>query len=116
VLDALVQRFLSEERYANDARYVDYCIRCVSHGEPRARPAILSSRHLVPSQAGFSSDPAALLARVNARGVGATSAALYVAWARQLEQSGRPQEAEAVFQSAARSRAQPADAVVGEYR
>lgn len=30
VFDALVQKFLNVERYANDIRYVNYCIRCVS--------------------------------------------------------------------------------------
>lgn len=30
VFDSLVQRFLNVERYANDIRYVKYCIKCVS--------------------------------------------------------------------------------------
>ena len=30
VFDSLVQRFLNVERYANDIRYVNYCIKCVS--------------------------------------------------------------------------------------
>lgn len=30
VLDRLVERFLDVERYANDIRYVNYCIKCVS--------------------------------------------------------------------------------------
>ena len=33
VFDALVQRFLTVERYANDIRYVNFCIRCVSPSE-----------------------------------------------------------------------------------
>lgn len=30
VFDSLVQRFLDVERYANDIRYVNYCIKSVS--------------------------------------------------------------------------------------
>lgn len=30
VLDRLVERFMEDERYHNDPRYVDHCIKCVS--------------------------------------------------------------------------------------
>lgn len=30
VFDSLVQKFLNVERYANDIRYVNHCIKCVS--------------------------------------------------------------------------------------
>lgn len=33
VFDSLVQRFLTVERYSDDIRYVNYCIKCVSLSE-----------------------------------------------------------------------------------
>ena len=30
VFDSLVEKFLDVERYANDIRYVNHCIKCVS--------------------------------------------------------------------------------------
>ncbi|XP_061602383.1 mitotic checkpoint serine/threonine-protein kinase BUB1 [Cololabis saira] len=94
VLDTLVQRFLSVERYANDVRFVNYCIRC----------------------AGFYSDPVALYGLVFGRGVGTRAAVLYVNWAQQFEQKGMMEQADAVYQKALENRAQPADAVLHEYR
>ncbi|KAM6915489.1 mitotic checkpoint serine/threonine-protein kinase BUB1 [Xenentodon cancila] len=94
VFDALVQRFLNVERYANDVRFVNYCIRCAS----------------------YYSDPVALYSLVFGRGVGTRTAALYVAWAQQFEQRGMMDQADAVYQKALENRAQPADAVLQEYR
>ncbi|KAM4529276.1 LOW QUALITY PROTEIN: mitotic checkpoint serine/threonine-protein kinase BUB1 [Fundulus diaphanus] len=94
VFDALVQRFLGEERYADDLRYITYCIRC----------------------AAYYSDPADLYAQVFSKGVGTRTAALYVAWAQQLEQAGGNQAADAVYQKAVENRAQPADVVLHEYK
>ncbi|KAK9531950.1 hypothetical protein VZT92_011338 [Zoarces viviparus] len=93
VFDTLVQRFLSVEQYANDVRYVNYCIRCAS----------------------YYPNPAALYAHVFSKGVGTTTAAFYLAWAQQCEQSGRNDQAEAVYQKATENRAQPADAVLREH-
>uniref|UniRef100_A0A3Q2UD55 Mitotic checkpoint serine/threonine-protein kinase BUB1 n=2 Tax=Fundulus heteroclitus TaxID=8078 RepID=A0A3Q2UD55_FUNHE len=94
VFDALVQRFLGEERYADDVRYVTYCIRC----------------------AAYYSDPVELYAQVFSKGVGTRTAALYVAWAQQLERAGGNQAADAVYQKALENRAQPADVVLHEYK
>ncbi|KAM3603239.1 uncharacterized protein V6R79_019095 [Siganus canaliculatus] len=94
VFDSLVQTFLSVERYANDVRYVNYCIRC----------------------ARFYSDPVALYSHVFSKGVGTRTAALYVAWAQQFEQRGLTDQAEAVFQKALENEAQPLDAVLDEHR
>ncbi|KAL6095457.1 bub1 [Pungitius sinensis] len=94
VFDALVRRFLNVAQYANDLRYVNYCIKC----------------------AAFSPDPVALFSHLYSRGVGTTCAALYVAWARQLEQRGMDEQAQAVYQKAVQNRAQPADAVLAELR
>lgn len=33
VFESLVQKFLNVEQYANDIRYVKYCIKCVSLSE-----------------------------------------------------------------------------------
>ncbi|XP_013873395.1 mitotic checkpoint serine/threonine-protein kinase BUB1 [Austrofundulus limnaeus] len=94
VLDALVHRFLGVDQYANDSRYINYCIRCASQ---RA-------------------DPMALYSLVFSKGVGTRTAALYVAWAQQCEQKGLNEQAEAVFQKAVENQAQPADTVLHEYR
>lgn len=41
VFDSLVQRFLNVERYADDIRYVNYCIKCVSLSDMlHYRPAV----------------------------------------------------------------------------
>ncbi|XP_058468675.1 mitotic checkpoint serine/threonine-protein kinase BUB1 isoform X2 [Solea solea] len=94
VFDSLVQRFLNDERYANDTRYVDYCIKCAS----------------------FYTDPVALYSYVFSKGVGTRTAALYVAWACHFEQKGLNEQADAVYQKAVENQAQPADTVLQEYR
>ncbi|XP_017295472.1 mitotic checkpoint serine/threonine-protein kinase BUB1 isoform X2 [Kryptolebias marmoratus] len=94
VFDTLVQRFLGVDRYANDIRYVNYCIRCAS----------------------YYSDPIDLYSLVFSKGVGTRTAALYLAWAQQFEQKGLNEQAEAVYQKAVENRAQPADTVLHEYR
>ncbi|XP_077949939.1 mitotic checkpoint serine/threonine-protein kinase BUB1 isoform X2 [Gasterosteus aculeatus] len=94
VFDSLVRRFLNVKQYANDLRYVNCCIRC----------------------AGFSPDPVALFSHVYSKGVGTTTAALYVAWARQFEHRGMNEQAEAVYKKAVENRAQPADTVLAELR
>ncbi|XP_056260617.1 mitotic checkpoint serine/threonine-protein kinase BUB1 isoform X1 [Seriola aureovittata] len=94
VFDTLVQTFLNVERYANDIRYVNYCIKCAS----------------------YYSDPIALYSHVFSKGIGTRTAALYVAWAQQFEQRGLNEQADAVYQKAVENQAQPADTVLHEYR
>ncbi|XP_060948052.1 mitotic checkpoint serine/threonine-protein kinase BUB1 [Limanda limanda] len=94
VFDSLVQRFLHVEQYANDVRYVNYCIKCAS----------------------FYSEPIALYSHVFSQGVGTRAAALYVAWAQSFEQRGLTEQADAVYQKAVENQAQPADTVLHEYR
>ncbi|KAM9339289.1 mitotic checkpoint serine/threonine-protein kinase BUB1 [Symphorus nematophorus] len=94
VFDSLVQGFLNVERYANDIRYVNYCIKCAS----------------------YYSDPIALYSYIYSKGVGTRTAALYVAWAQQFEQRGMNEQAEATYQKAMENQAQPADTVLNEYK
>ncbi|XP_023134992.2 mitotic checkpoint serine/threonine-protein kinase BUB1 isoform X1 [Amphiprion ocellaris] len=94
VFDRLVQRFLNVEQYANDVRYVNYCIKCAS----------------------YYSDPVALYSHVFSKGIGTRTAALYVAWAQQFEHMGLNEQADAVYQKALENEAQPADTVHHEYR
>ncbi|XP_032440735.1 mitotic checkpoint serine/threonine-protein kinase BUB1 isoform X1 [Xiphophorus hellerii] len=94
VFNALVQRFLNVDQYANDVRYVNYCIRCAS----------------------YCADPATLYAHVFSRGVGSRTAALYLAWARHFEQKGMKDQADAVYLKALENQAQPADTLLHEYR
>ena len=67
-------------------------------------------------QAGYYSDPVSLYTHLYSNGVGTRTAALYAAWAQQLEQRGMHEKAEAVYKKALENRAQPADAVLSEYR
>lgn len=127
LFDSLVQRFLNVERYADDIRYVNYCIKCVSlsdilHHRPAVAlffqtkmPFIKRDPHPV-LQAGHYSDPVALYSYIHGKGIGTRTAALYVAWAQQFEQRGMVDQAEAVFQKALENEAQPADVVLSEYR
>ncbi|XP_071324022.1 mitotic checkpoint serine/threonine-protein kinase BUB1 isoform X2 [Trachinotus anak] len=94
VFDTLVQRFLNVARYADDIRYVNYCIKCAS----------------------YYSDPVALYSHIFSQGIGTRTAALYVAWAQQFEQRGMNEQADAVYQKAMENQAQPADTVLHEYR
>ncbi|XP_008296329.1 mitotic checkpoint serine/threonine-protein kinase BUB1 [Stegastes partitus] len=94
VFDRLVQRFLNVEQYANDIRYVNYCIKCAS----------------------YYSDPISLYSHVFSKGIGTRTAALYVAWAQQFEQRELNEQADAVYQKALENQAQPADTVHHEYR
>uniref|UniRef100_H3CAW4 BUB1 mitotic checkpoint serine/threonine kinase n=1 Tax=Tetraodon nigroviridis TaxID=99883 RepID=H3CAW4_TETNG len=94
VFDSLVQRFLNVERYSDDLRYVNYCIKCAS----------------------FHPDPVALYTHVYSSGVGHRTAALHLAWAQQLELRGMLEQADAVYQRAVKNQAQPADTILNEYR
>ncbi|KAM9355657.1 mitotic checkpoint serine/threonine-protein kinase BUB1 isoform 2-T2 [Pholidichthys leucotaenia] len=94
VFDTLVQRFLNVERYANDVRYVNFCIKCAS----------------------YYADPIALYRHIFRKGIGTRTAALYVAWARQFEQRGMNEQVDALYQKALENQAQPAHMVHYEYR
>ncbi|MEQ2265819.1 hypothetical protein XENORESO_013072, partial [Xenotaenia resolanae] len=94
VFDALVLKFLNVDRYANDIRYINYCIRCAS----------------------YYSDPIALYTHIFSKGVGTRTAALYVAWAQQFEQRGMNEQADSLYQKALENQVQPADIVLHEYR
>lgn len=67
-------------------------------------------------QASYYSDPVVLYSHVFSKGVGTRTAALYVAWAKQFEQRGMREQADAVYQKALENRAQPAETVLHEYR
>lgn len=124
VFDTLVERFLNVERYANDIRYVNYCIKCVSltnilHGWFVIQTAKTSHEHFLIQtvwQASYYSDPTALYSHIYSKGIGTRTAALYVVWAQQFEQRAMNDQADAVYQKAIENRAQPADTVLNEYR
>ncbi|KAM9798303.1 mitotic checkpoint serine/threonine-protein kinase BUB1 [Neosynchiropus ocellatus] len=94
VFDRLVERFLDVEQYANDVRFVNYCIRC----------------------ADYYAEPAALFSHVFRRGVGTRTASFYLAWAHDLEQKGLREQADAVYKKAVENQAQPAETLLQEYR
>ncbi|XP_074542005.1 mitotic checkpoint serine/threonine-protein kinase BUB1 isoform X2 [Halichoeres trimaculatus] len=94
VFDSLVQRFINAEQYANDIRYVNYCIKFAS----------------------YYSDPVAVYSHIYNKGIGTRTASLYVAWAQQFEHWGMNEQADAVYQRAMENQAHPADAVLNEYR
>ncbi|XP_062406123.1 mitotic checkpoint serine/threonine-protein kinase BUB1 isoform X2 [Sardina pilchardus] len=94
VFDRLVQRFLQEERYHNDPRFVDHCIKCAS----------------------FYDDPIKVYSYVHSQGIGTRAATLYIAWAQQFEKNGQLPQAEAVYQRAVENQAQPVDTVLQHYR
>ncbi|XP_026164041.1 mitotic checkpoint serine/threonine-protein kinase BUB1 isoform X2 [Mastacembelus armatus] len=94
VFNTLVQKFWNIDRYANDIRYVNYCIKCAS----------------------FYSDPTAVYSDIYSQGIGTRTAALYMAWAQQFESKGMNEQADAVYQKAMENQAQPAYTVLHEYR
>lgn len=94
VLDRLVQRFLQDDRYSNDIRYVNHCIKCAS----------------------FYSEPIKVYSYIHSKGIGTTTAALYVAWAQQFEQRGLHEQADSVYQTAIENQAKPSDTLLQQYR
>ncbi|XP_029986037.1 mitotic checkpoint serine/threonine-protein kinase BUB1-like [Sphaeramia orbicularis] len=94
VFNRIVEKFLDMERYANDVRYVNYCIKCASSYQ----------------------DPIALFSHVFSKGVGTRTAAFYMAWAQQFEQKSMNEQADVVYQKALENQAQPTDAVLHHYR
>ncbi|CAL8392477.1 unnamed protein product [Arctogadus glacialis] len=93
VLERLVRNFLTADRYANDIRYVNLCIKYAS----------------------YHTEPFSVYASVYSEGVGRRAAPLYVAWAKQFEQSGALEQARAVYRRAVENQAQPAETVLDEY-
>lgn len=122
VFDSLVQRFLNVERYTDDVRFVNYCIKCVSLTEIlhccAQQVHNVVCRTLRPSvlQASFYPEPDALYSHVYSKGVGHRTAALYLAWAQQLEHRGMLEQADSVYQQAVKNQAQPAETILNEYR
>uniref|UniRef100_A0AAV2KFL3 BUB1 N-terminal domain-containing protein n=1 Tax=Knipowitschia caucasica TaxID=637954 RepID=A0AAV2KFL3_KNICA len=94
VLSRLVETFLNVNKYANDDRYVNYCIQFAS----------------------AYTDPIVMYSHLFNKGVGTRCAALYSSWAQQLEQRGLNDQAEALYQKAHENKAQPADLLMDEYR
>ncbi|XP_037099852.1 mitotic checkpoint serine/threonine-protein kinase BUB1 isoform X1 [Syngnathus acus] len=94
VLKRLVQNFLGVERYADDARFVNVCIRCAT----------------------YFSEPIALFQHIFNKGVGTQTTALYVAWAQQFERQAMMEKADVVYLRALENRAQPVESLMREYR
>ncbi|KAM8847389.1 mitotic checkpoint serine/threonine-protein kinase BUB1 isoform 1-T1 [Synchiropus picturatus] len=94
VFDRLVERFLNVEQYANDIRFVNYCIRCAS----------------------YYAEPTVLFSHVFSRGVGTRTASFYLAWAQDLERKGLREQADVVYKKAMENQAQPAETLLQEYR
>lgn len=130
VFERLIQRFLNVEQYANDIRYVNYCIKCVSLIKTLYFYSCLHSLYLFKLdkvllelfscltvlQASYYVDPVSLYSQVFSRGVGTRTAGLYVAWAQHFEQRGLHEQADAVYQKALENQAHPASTVLHEYK
>lgn len=126
VFESLVQKFLNVEQYANDIRYVNYCMKWVSLTETVQYFAAViqtiktSLEHVfivtLVFQASYFPDPIAVYSHIYSKGIGSRTAALYVAWAQQFEQRGMNEQADAMYQKAMENQAQPADTVLNEYR
>ncbi|KAJ8418312.1 hypothetical protein AAFF_G00140210, partial [Aldrovandia affinis] len=94
VLERLVQTFLQQNRYYNDARYINYCIRCAS----------------------YYTEPINLYSYIYEKGIGIRAAALYIAWAEQFEKQGLLPQADTVYQRAMENQAEPGELVLQQYR
>uniref|UniRef100_A0A672TR57 BUB1 mitotic checkpoint serine/threonine kinase n=1 Tax=Strigops habroptila TaxID=2489341 RepID=A0A672TR57_STRHB len=85
LLDQLVRMFLSDKRYHQDPRFVNYCIKL----------------------AAFISSPCQYFDYLHGQGVGAKASSFYIAWAQQLVSEGNVQHAGAVLQRGLHNQAQP---------
>ncbi|XP_061667391.1 mitotic checkpoint serine/threonine-protein kinase BUB1 isoform X2 [Syngnathoides biaculeatus] len=94
VLERLLQTFIGVERYADDVRFVNMCIRCAT----------------------YYAEPIAVFHYIFNKGVGTKTAALYVAWAQYFERQAMPEQADAVYRKALEKRARPPESVLQEYR
>ncbi|XP_064366131.1 mitotic checkpoint serine/threonine-protein kinase BUB1 isoform X1 [Dromaius novaehollandiae] len=94
LLEHLVKTFLSDERYHQDPRFINYCIKL---GE-------------------FITSPCQYFDYLYGQGVGARTSTFYVAWAQQLVNEGNVQCAEAVLQKGLCNQAQPRENLQQLYR
>ncbi|NXI44647.1 BUB1 kinase, partial [Galbula dea] len=85
LLEQLVKMFLSDKRYHQDPRFVNYCIKLVE----------------------FITSPCQYFDYLHAQGIGAKASNFYVAWAQQLVNEGNVQCAGAVLQKGLHNQAQP---------
>uniref|UniRef100_A0A8C6IXV5 Uncharacterized protein n=1 Tax=Melopsittacus undulatus TaxID=13146 RepID=A0A8C6IXV5_MELUD len=85
LLEQLVKMFLSEKRYHEDPRFVNYCIKLAE----------------------FISSPCQYFDYLHGQGVGAKASSFYIAWAQQLVSEGNVQHAGAVLQRGLHNQAQP---------
>ncbi|XP_029450181.1 mitotic checkpoint serine/threonine-protein kinase BUB1 isoform X2 [Rhinatrema bivittatum] len=94
LLERLVKNFLSDKRYHNDERFIQFCIKFAE----------------------FIPEPLTFYDYLGSEGIGIKSASLYIAWAQQLEHQGNVQHASAVFQNAIQNNAEPMDVLDQQYR
>ncbi|KFW06026.1 Mitotic checkpoint serine/threonine-protein kinase BUB1, partial [Eurypyga helias] len=85
VLEQLVKVFVTEERYRQDPRFVNYCIKLVE----------------------FITSPCQYFDYLCGQGIGTKVSNFYIAWAQQLVHEGNVQRAEAVLQKGLHNQAQP---------
>ncbi|KFV39798.1 Mitotic checkpoint serine/threonine-protein kinase BUB1, partial [Tyto alba] len=85
LLEQLVKVFLSDKRYYQDSRFVNYCLKL---GE-------------------FITSPCQYFDYLYGQGIGAKASNFYVAWAQQLVNEGNVQGAGAVLQKGLHNQAQP---------
>ncbi|KFQ06092.1 Mitotic checkpoint serine/threonine-protein kinase BUB1, partial [Leptosomus discolor] len=89
LLEQLVKMFLSDTRYHQDARFVNYCIKLVE----------------------FITSPCQYFDYLYGQGIGAKASNFYVAWAQQLVNEGNMQCAGAVLQKGLHNQAQPRESL-----
>ncbi|NXQ81026.1 BUB1 kinase, partial [Nyctibius grandis] len=85
LLEQLVKVFLSDKRYHQDPRFVNYCVKLVE----------------------FITSPCQYFDYLYGQGIGAKASNFYVAWAQQLVNEGNVQRAGAVLQKGLHNQAQP---------
>ncbi|KAM6355745.1 mitotic checkpoint serine/threonine-protein kinase BUB1-like isoform 1-T1 [Podargus strigoides] len=85
LLEQLVKVFRSDQRYHEDPRFVNYCVKL----------------------AAFTASPCQYFEHLHEQGIGAKASNFYVAWAQQLVNEGSVQGAGAVLQKGLHNQAQP---------
>ncbi|NWX41016.1 BUB1 kinase, partial [Steatornis caripensis] len=85
LLEQLVKVFLSDKRYYQDPRFVNYCVKLAE----------------------FISSPCQYFDYLYGQGIGAKVSNFYVAWAQQLVNEGNVQHAGAVLQKGLHNQAEP---------
>ncbi|KAM9655575.1 mitotic checkpoint serine/threonine-protein kinase BUB1 isoform 4-T4 [Morphnus guianensis] len=89
LLEQLVKVFVSDKRYHQDPRFVNYCIKLAE----------------------FITSPCLYFDYLYGEGIGAKASNFYVAWAQQLVKEGNVQCAGAVLQKALHNQAQPQESL-----